>query len=511
MLSLQYSGHPLFDVGLAAITAHAQKRSPVDLTNTDLEAVAGFIENYYTQQPLTSFLTVSLMNSDFTQPAYKDDEKRRRDYAKLVSRSLDPELHQSSEVCVFTGQPALSIPLSLKRGKDELQPGRAYRQHIPLITGEGVINFSPWGDPGLPISGVALLCLQFFPMGCLKCSGRLLAVHSTNPKITLAFAKEALKRNQIAISQAKVSGQSKMTDTSSSARTSVIDTFLRVDDYQQDLRTVRQHFSVTAYHLTNSGQSSPLDEQSPPLKIYHLPLEMVNFLATLKGPDYREAWGKLVWRAWEKPKLSKKSSSPDVQVDDDTATNERGRNYLYEDLFRLPAYAHGFLRRYLLRIPNRNASLVDPRRGYDIRQELSFISWQITELLLRKVVNMNTQRIEEIRKLGDTLATYIQEQEDDAFFRNFFRMRSPGRFRELLVKANYKHVKAGHDPLLEFDPYLTVFEEGKEVMRTDWSFVRDLILIRMIERLHANQYFSKHPSALPDDADIAITLSDSEQ
>ncbi len=90
-------------------------------------------------------------------------------------------------------------------------PGRAYRQHIPLITGEGIINFSPWGDPGLPVSGEALLCLQFFPMGCHKCGGRLLAIHSDNSEILLDAAREALHENERAIIPCKSSGRNQTT------------------------------------------------------------------------------------------------------------------------------------------------------------------------------------------------------------------------------------------------------------------------------------------------------------
>ena len=70
MLNLDFTGHLYFDVGLAAITAHVDKDSPTELEEDDLHKAADFIETYYTQQPLTSFLTVSLMNSDFTQPAF---------------------------------------------------------------------------------------------------------------------------------------------------------------------------------------------------------------------------------------------------------------------------------------------------------------------------------------------------------------------------------------------------------------------------------------------------------
>ncbi len=511
MVQLDYTGHPLFDIGLAAITAFVGKNDPTDLTYADLIKVADYIEAHYTEQPLSSFLTVSLMNSDFTQPAYKDNPERKRAYAHRVARSFGPDIPESEELCVFTGQPALGLPLSLKEGKDELLPGRAFRQHIPLITGEGIINFAPWGDPGLPVSGEALLCLQFFPMGCRKCNGRLLAVHSDNPEIILDAARDALHGNQKAISLARALGETKLPDAPSTAQTLLITTLLDMDRRQRDEHKASQPYSITAYHLTNSGQSSPLDEKSPLLKIYHLPLDIVLFLLMLNSPDYRDAWKEIVRRGWELPKPSKNVRTDETEGSDRLPSNEYRRNYVYEDIFRLPGNAPGFVRMYLLRVPKRNSAQVDPRRSYSLRKESDLVSWQLTELFLRKVMHMDKERIEEIRRLGDTLAAYVKEQDDKGFFHNFYRVRRPSDFRTLLLRANYKYVKAGHAPLITFDPYLTVFEEGEEVPRADWSLARDLVLICMIEWLHSHNWFGEHADALPDDREIDTTLLDNEQ
>ena len=133
MWPVHYTGHPIFDVGLAAITAHSRKPDPAKLTEMDLEDVAAFIERYFTRPPFSTFLTITLMNSDFTQPAYQGDEERKRAYARLLARSLAPELHQSNEACAFTGLPALSIPLSTVATKADMPAGRAYRQHLGLL------------------------------------------------------------------------------------------------------------------------------------------------------------------------------------------------------------------------------------------------------------------------------------------------------------------------------------------------------------------------------------------
>jgi CRISPR-associated protein Cst1 len=309
VVALHLTGHPLFDVGLAAITAFVDKDAPEDLTQDDLEKVADYIETYYTEQPLSSFLNVSLMNSDFTQPAFKDNPERRRAYAQRVARSFGPNTPQSDELCAFTGLPAIGLPLSLKEGKDALPPGRAYRQHIPLITGEKIINFSAWGDAGLPVSGIALLCLQFSPMGCYKCGGRLLAIHSDNAEIILYAAREALHGNESAISLARAQGETKLPDAPATAQTLLVDTLLEMDQQQRDKRQELQPFTITAYHLTNSGQTSPLDEKSPPVKIYHLPLDIIRFLLMFNSPDYRDGWRELIKRGWEAPSRLKKGKA----------------------------------------------------------------------------------------------------------------------------------------------------------------------------------------------------------
>ena len=506
MVTLHYTGHPLFDVGLAAITAFVDKDLPEDLTEDDLAHIADYIETYYTEQPLSSFLTVSLMNSDFTQPAYKDNPERKRLYAQRVGRSFGSNIPTGDEVCVFTGLPAMGLPLSLKEGKDALPPGRAYRQHIPLITGEKIINFSPWGDPGLPVSGEALVCLQFFPMGCYKCSGRLLAVHSDNAAVLLYAARKALRENERAISLAKALGETKLPDAPSTAQTLLVDTLLKLDRQQRENRKELQPFSITAYHLTNSGQTSPLDEKSPPVKIYHLPLEIVDFLRMFNHPEYRDAWKELVSRGWELPKPSKSNDSTDA-----SAVTSRRRNYLYEDIFRLPEQARSFVRMYLLRIPRRKAQQNDPRGNYNPRKEIHLVSWQLTEMFLRKVVHMESERIDEISKLGDRLAAYAQKENDKRFFMNFYKVQRYDDFRTLLIRANLKYVKDGKEPLIELNPYLTVFEEGDQLMRPDWRFARDLVLIRMIECLHASHWFDTNPDAFPDDKDIETALPENEQ
>ncbi|WP_425059237.1 hypothetical protein SCACP_39140 [Sporomusa carbonis] len=481
---LQYTGHPFYDIGVATICALAKKFKPTELTQEDLERAATFIEENYGRDPLKSFLGVAFTtNAWFNQPAFDKQPEKRREYANRILRSFSTSDNTSEQRCVFTGEPVTTAAFS-----DKLPPGRAFRQHIPLLTGEGVINFHPWGDAGLPVSGKAALCLQAFPLGCAKCGGRLLAVHSDNPDITFRFAAEFLQYNREVMLLAQESGSKKMPEAKMSARTLLIDTFLRIEKYRQAELEETGFVSVTAYHLTNSGQSNALDEQNPPLSIYYLPLELTDFFKQIFiNSTYKIKWQEIVNRAWQHSggvALKKKSKG----VNEDKPL----RNFLYEDLFKLPNGVLAFIRRYFLRVPSSKGSDEDPRLAYSLEQEYNLVSWEITKLFLRKVMKMNSERIEKIALLGERLAEYIRQENDKKFFTDFYRVNKYEYLRNILIKANMRNVKQGNSLILDFDLYLSVFEEAEEFAYSDWRLARDLVLIKVVEKLYELEWFSKN-------------------
>ena len=178
---LQYTGHPFVDVGVAAITAFVQKQRPEEVTPEDLEEVVAYIEQNYVRPPLRGYLTMAFTsNAWFVQDAFnpnkpglsQEEQARRKatrdDWADRHLRQWQPLATSQDEFCVFTGEPAIATTLSGK-----LPSSRAGRAQIPLLQGDDAINFFTNGDAGLPISGLALLALQFFPLGCAKCGASL--------------------------------------------------------------------------------------------------------------------------------------------------------------------------------------------------------------------------------------------------------------------------------------------------------------------------------------------------
>src|SRR5215510_499725 len=157
---LSYTGHPLVDVGIATITALVEKHSPEQLTADDLRKAGGLLEKVYFDEQWRGVMFSIFPNSAYTQP--KISEAKKKTYIETFIYGFEA-LHESDERCTFCGNPALA---------------RSYRQHIPLLTGKGTINFFPLGRSGLPGCGVCLLAIQAFLLGSVKCAGRALFVHS---------------------------------------------------------------------------------------------------------------------------------------------------------------------------------------------------------------------------------------------------------------------------------------------------------------------------------------------
>jgi CRISPR-associated protein Cst1 len=358
---------------------------------------------------------------------------------------------------------------------------------MPLLQGDDAINFFTNGDTGLPISGLALLALQFFPLGCVKCDLGLLAAHSGNENLTFNITSRLLKQNMNAIMLAQVAGNDKLPKAPHSLKTLLIEKLIEVERERNNANEDQELASLSAYNFNNG--------KDPKLAIYHLPFEIVRFLQLVHMATYEQAWNRLVQRAWQLSQVKKGKKG------ENEAIQEPSRNYLYEDLFNLPDAAPRFIRTYFLRIPRWSKNNDDPRRQYSLRNELDLISWSLVELFLKEVIHMDATRIERIRNLGDKLALYVEKEGGKRFFRSFFTENRPSYFRTLLIKANYEHIKHGNPSLFDMETYIEVFdifEEGYEVMRSDWRLARDLVLMRMIDKLQ-QKWLPQNRDAIPEE------------
>lgn len=457
---LSYTGHPFIDVGAATLTAFAGKTRPEDLTTQDLENAADYMAHHYPSKRMNSFLTCVFPNSGYVNAT--SGAHKRQAFVDFHLYGFRQTAQADAPLCVACARPAI---------------GRSFRQHVPMLTGEGILNFFPNGTPGLALCPYCLLCIAALPLGSLRCGGRALAVHVDDDRLTLEFAREHLQQNRRYLGLAELADDK--LPNAREVRTRLVESLCnwarRQTQWQDGEATP---VSVTAYHFSNSGQG-------PDLTLFQLPSSLVSFLRSAQRADHRPAWSAIARRA--------------VRRGDEENDRVASRNYFYEDLFGLPDNAARFVRRYFLREAYRYAARDDPRADYRLSHELELVSWPLAELFLRKVLDMDQQRIDAIRSLGDRLADYICDQNDRRFWRTFYTTRRYPDLRNALLKASYAEIRRKRPPLIGLDDFIAVFEDAQELARTDWGFGRDLTLVRVIERLHERGYFAAHPEALPDE------------
>lgn len=458
---LRWTGHPLVDVGIAALTIFAGKHEPQEVSASDLIKFMKFAEQHYVSGDLSKTVDVLFTRNSFLNPSFKIEQKRARIREAILAFAQQAE--EGSPPCVYCGRPGLQV---------------LHRDDIPMISGRGVPNFYPGGRPGLVICGICRTALHGLTLGAPRCSGRALIVQAADPRFVLKLIRPWVNNT---VRFAQLSQAADRAPDIKAPQTRLIEALVQAE---QDMGSEDISGGLVAYHLSNSGQG-------PGIQIYQLPSAVIRFLRRARSARTARAWNEIERRAWEEVKRG--TTAADVSDDE----RLQYRNYLYEDLFRLPEEARRFLRIYFLRNAAGLVRSTDPRTNYSITRETHLVSWDLTVLFLEEVLNMEKRRIEAIRELADALAEEIQAENDRRLFRNLYGVRNDYRqARRLLLGANFRRLQRNATPILTFDGYLEVFEEGEELVRIDWRLAWDLMLIRLIEQLYNKGWFSQNQEVL---------------
>jgi len=488
---LRLTGFMQVDVGVHTITAFAGKSHPAEVTSADLDAIANYLETFYSDGVGQSLAAgIAFTNSGFAQASWNAGpfRKKREAYASFVLRGhqhqdLTPILESlgkgeyrdmvlrdqpNAPRCAFSGDPAYL---------------RISRDMLPMLNGRGIINFGGLGMAGLPVSDWVLLAIHAMPLGCLISQGRLLAADSDDPELVFALVKRNLDNNRRYIAIAQQQGWKKLPNQSY-FKTALIEGLLEVRNSLSGLDAVTPHIpSLTAFHFSNSGTDPKID-------IYTLPSSAVEFVVIASRGAYQEAWNRIIAAAFQQdksPQEERKTDEPKFSQ----------RNYLYEDLFGLPDNARRFIRTYFLRQPLGQIKK-DVRAGYSLQTQADMLSWELTALFLKRMMNVDKSRIEQIKSLGDRLASHIEAHDDRRLLSDLYHARDYRTFRLALLRAIKGYT--GSQPLVEFDGYVAIFEEAEEFARIDWNLARDLLMIRIFEQIQlANpEQFQQMASGIPD-------------
>ncbi len=507
---LKWTGHPLADVGVATLCAMAGKDDPTELTLEDLDSAGKEIKAAYTDSVFVAYLScVYTMNAPYTNPTTGKEAKEAAFKRLLAPHRNPPDQGLSDVRCVFSGEPATHL---------------MERSQMPMLTGAGVLNFFPSGLSELPVAAPYLLAIQSLALGGRRSEGKLLIVHCDDPKWTLQFARRYLARNRLIINLSRENRLPAEDDPGNlldreapgglnkekrpkypdakAPESLVMDDLVEVVSDRKSGAMRNARTSVTVYLMSNSGQG-------PSLAIEQIPGGFVEFLMELHGSAHASRWQRLVHRAWragkggeaesgEAPagKKSKKAAKPAAPQGPG-----RSRNDLYNDL--LPIFEHGFcdwraaarfVRRHLLSDATKYYFDLDkspdfaPRFGYE---QLELIDWSLTALFLERVLGMKQERIALIKAFATRLAELIDEHNDKRLFRELVYTTGEWQYRAILSKVQMQYAKDRGKLALGFDEYVDVFLNADADERASWSLVRDLISIRLVERLFEQKFFDR--------------------
>lgn len=463
---IRWTGHMLVDMGIATLAAFSSRERPEDITLADLERFATYTERALRTRALRSHASVLFTtNIPYLQPSFPQD--RRDANAREILRAFALVPGDPGIVCVYCGRSAIRLTT---------ESGRAYREWVPLLTGQGVVNFAPYGQHGLAICGHCVTALQALIIGAPSCEGRALVVSADDASQLIALIRDWLPDIQKRIHLSEVSGDK--IKTWKAPRTRLIE---RLIEFDRRDGLMKAPTGFTLYHVTNDGRGPTID-------IHYLRQPIVQFVRLAQAGAYHAAWYYISSRKW--------MDDEKRAVDREPQSDERPywRNALYEDLFRLPDNAAGLLHRYFFSLQLASIQSVPMGRHVSL--------WRLTQLFVQEVMGMEDGRIQVIRALGDTLADEIVTENDRGLFRTTVQATRYFTVRRALLGVSSRRLQRGEPPVVSFEDFLTIFEVGEELPRTDWRLAWDLVLIRLIDRLHGREWFRQHADVAEDLAEI---------
>ncbi|HWL08005.1 MAG TPA: hypothetical protein VNQ76_06365 [Planctomicrobium sp.] len=525
---LKWTGHPLADVGVATLCAMVDKNDPEKLMLEDLDDIGAELKSAYTDSVFVAYLSCVFPNSAYVNPTMKGASRE-----KAMQRLLLPHRSSADEgvdgvTCIFSGEPATHL---------------LERSQMPMLTGAGVMNYFPVGLSEMPVAAPYLLAIQALPLGGRRSEGKLLIVHCDNPQFTMQFVRKYLDNNRSIINLSQTNRLPALEDPENLLKhelpgglnkekrpkypdAKAPSTFLMADLVEimgdtQSGNISKSCTSITAYHMSNSGQG-------PSLAIMQIPGEFVEFLFSLQSPNYKAKWDQLVHRAWRAGKGGEgETESNEESGETETAPVKKGkkkakppapigagksRNDLYNDL--LSIFENGFcdrfaatrfIRRHLLSANPKtfylNPSQIDraPRFKAD---QLDLIDWQLTALFLEKVLGMDKKRIEQIKEFATKLAELIDKYNDKRFYRDLVFISKRDAYQALLARKQRQYTSDYKSLPFTFDEYVDVFMSWGPDEYVSWSLIRDLISIRLVESLHQGDFFDRNEGIIENEEEL---------
>lgn len=422
-----FTGNPFVDAGIWALSQWVEK-NPENLSKNDLESSINDIVGLYIEKKWSKSLYSIFPNNPIINPSIKGEIRKKEAYFKLL-KSLIDKIESLGEFgdCISCG----------RRNIDT----RFFKSQIPLTGSGGMINYFSYGTSGADYCPACIFAVQFSPLIIYSC-GNMLLMHSNSRKLMGYWSKKAVSNVKKQISSKNYTGcfDEGFKNPKNALFHIIQDIILKHDE-----RWYSENPSINFYYFTNYIQG-------PNLEIYSIPTPVFRFLAYIPQHEKFPEWLRIVRRGYKFVNWEK------VKEENEYKNNP---NTVYENLLSGKSIIGFFINR-----KNREA----------------LGGWDLLKHYLEEVRNMDENRIETIKKVGDELAEYIKSSDDINTLKKLETASNYKNYRNILRIIIKKRIKNGADePLFSFDEYVkNLFPEGN----LTWRETQDLILFRIYEVLH---------------------------
>ncbi|RME87118.1 MAG: type I-B CRISPR-associated protein Cas8b1/Cst1, partial [Planctomycetota bacterium] len=359
---MRLTGNPFVDNGHFAFKTWQGKW----LWQASLEEIRDFVETLlqiYSSAPWKKVLSYVFPNSPLTQTQMKNKEQ-------IFSQRLISYIEKANEENSMGDS---SFPLCSGCGSRKAQKYSytkeyrfAYKSEVPL-TGSGKMrNFFPAFLDGVTYCGYCLFAIQCSPLLYMR-SQYLLLLHSNNPKVIEIWANKAISelRRQLTSSNYKGPYTEDYTN-SQNALFRMAEIILQ--EWEEEVEEGTTQMEV--FHFTNYNQG-------PALEVFRLPSSLFDFLLAIKGQNLSRPWKEVVQRGFQKKgKKDEKKNFEELR--------KKTKNLVYHRLLQDQPITSFFL---------------------DKSTRTPYGNWQVLELYLRKVMQMEKDYLEKVKNLGDRIST----------------------------------------------------------------------------------------------------------
>jgi len=424
------TGNPFVDAGMWAISGLSGKEKPEDLTREDLEeAKEKILSLYFKDGWKKTLYSVFTTNSRILNPSL-DNKKEYRALLEDLLKEIEEMPLQNRGSCIGCGR------RDFKK--------RITNTEIPL-TGSGAnLNYFSYLVRGADYCPACTFSIQFSPLLMYWTPWNkhtLLFLHSQSEKVMKYGIRKPIRDIEQQILTKNYSGccNKGIKNPVNALFDIVLDILRYTEERWQDEKP-----AIQFYHFTNFGQS-------PSLEVYSLPDDAFRFLALVKRHEMYNEWQKVVKKGYRNVNWDKVKEEKDY-------VNKM--NKVFQNLLNGKSIVTFF---------------------FDSKKREVYGNWELLSYYLLEVRNMDKERIETIKEVGDKIANYIKESGDIKRLDRLERTDTYRGFRNQLRIIIRDRVAANYDDILfDFDEYVNhLVPDYKE-----WRETQDLLLFRIYEQLY---------------------------